>query len=934
MEDDRKIAARVAALTHRYGRYVALDGVALEIPSGRNVGLIGPDGVGKSTLMGLLAGARKIQTGQVNVLGANLINERRRRVVGPRIAYMPQGLGSNLYADLSIAENLTFFGRLYGQTRSEREVRIWKLTAATGLLAFLDRPARKLSGGMKQKLGLCCALIHEPDFLILDEPTTGVDPLSRQQFWQLIRSIKADRPGMTLLVSTAYMEEADAFDLLVAMDAGRIIGTGSPADLMARTGASDLEGAYVALLPDSKRGRGESFSIPPRKRMHEEVAIVARGLTRRFGNFTAVDSVNFRIERGEIFGFLGSNGCGKTTTMKMLTGLLPPTSGEAFLFGEAVDAGSNTVRRRVGYMSQSFSLYGELTVVQNLNLHARLFQLDTERANARIGELSLRFGLERYQDELASSLPLGMRQRLSLAVAILHEPEVLILDEPTSGVDPLARDEFWRLLIELSRESCVTIFVSTHFMNEAMRCDRISLMHAGRVLAVGSPRELIRSKGRETLEGAFIAYMHDALESETASQSGAAEHALSLRSAAAEFPTGNGGLGHAVHVEQKRVAPPAPSAFSLQRLWAYTLRESKEILRDPVRLGFAFIGSTILLFIFSYGITTDVEKVSFAVFDQDQTPASRAYVEEFAGSRYFNQSAPLANKSDLESRLQANEITVALEIPPLFGRNLALGGHPEVSAWLDGANTMRAATIEGYVEGVHRSFLQRLTDTTGNPAQQRRPAEFATRYLYNPSFESIYAIGPAVPAMLLILFPAILMAVSVVREKETGTIMNFYVTPSRHLEFLIGKQLPYIAITMANFLVMTFTVIYLFGVPLKGSLVALSLGALAYAAATTGYGLVIATFTSSQVAAIFATAILSLMPTFLFSGFLQPVSSLQGGAWLIGTLWPTTYYMHMSVGAFTKGLGFANFGSDIVALLAFVPVFLAIAACFLRKQQR
>jgi ribosome-dependent ATPase len=934
MEDDRKIAARVAALTHRYGRDVALDGVALEIPAGRNVGLIGPDGVGKSTLMGLLAGARKIQTGQVNVLGANLINERLRRVVGPRIAYMPQGLGSNLYADLSIAENLTFFGRLYGQTRSEREVRIWKLTAATGLLAFLDRPARKLSGGMKQKLGLCCALIHEPDFLILDEPTTGVDPLSRQQFWQLIRSIKADRPGMTLLVSTAYMEEADAFDLLVAMDAGRIIGTGSPADLMARTGAGDLEGAYVALLPDSKRGRGESFSIPPRKRMHEEVAIVARGLTRRFGNFTAVDSVNFRIERGEIFGFLGSNGCGKTTTMKMLTGLLSPTSGEAFLFGEAVDAGSNTVRRRVGYMSQSFSLYGELTVVQNLNLHARLFQLDKELANARIGELSLRFGLERYQDELASSLPLGMRQRLSLAVAILHEPEVLILDEPTSGVDPVARDEFWRLLIELSRESCVTIFVSTHFMNEAMRCDRISLMHAGRVLAVGSPRELIRSKGRETLEGAFIAYMHDALESETASQSGAAEHALSLRSAAAEFPTVNGGLGHVVQVEQKRFTPTAPSAFSLERLWAYTLRESKEILRDPVRLGFAFIGSTILLFIFSYGITTDVEKVSFAVFDQDQTPASRAYVKEFAGSRYFNQSAPLANKSDLESRLQANEITVALEIPPLFGRNLALGGHPEVSAWLDGANTMRAATIEGYVEGVHRSFLQRLTDTTGNPAQQRRPAEFATRYLYNPSFESIYAIGPAVPAMLLILFPAILMAVSVVREKETGTIMNFYVTPSRHLEFLIGKQLPYIAITMANFLVMTFTVIYLFGVPLKGSLVALSLGALAYAAATTGYGLVIATFTSSQVAAIFATAILSLMPTFLFSGFLQPVSSLQGGAWLIGTLWPTTYYMHMSVGAFTKGLGFANLRSDIVALLTFVPVFLAIAACFLRKQQR
>ena len=918
-------AARVTGLTHRYGHVAAVEGISLAVPAGARVGLVGPDGVGKSTLMGLFAGARKLQTGRLEVLGRDLADASQRREVGPRIAYMPQGLGKNLYADLSIRENLAFFGRLFGLHQCKRDERIHNLTVATGLNAFLDRPAGKLSGGMKQKLGLCCALIHDPDFLILDEPTTGVDPLSRQQFWALIASIRGERPNMTLLISTAYMEEATEFDWLIAMNSGRVIGTGTPGALMERTGTDNLEQAYVALLPKEERRESGGLIIPPRTVTAGETAIVAKGLTRRFGEFTAVDKVDFSIKHGEIFGFLGSNGCGKTTTMKMLTGLLPPSAGEAYLFGEAVDAGSNKMRRRVGYMSQSFSLYGELTVRQNLNLHARLFHIEWEKAKARIEELSQRFILERYGDHLAGNLPLGVRQRLSLAVAILHEPEMLILDEPTSGVDPLARDEFWRLLVELSRNDNVTIFVSTHFMNEAMRCDRISLMHAGKVLAVGTPESLITAKGKTTLEAAFIAYMREALSDDDAGTAPLASRAT------------DGGSVHDNNAldttRQHELAPTDQLGMSIMRLMAYSLRETKEILRDPIRLSFAFVGSTILLFIFSYGITTDVEDVTFAVLDQDRSPASRAYVLEFVGSPYFLKRQPIATKAALEERLAANDITVAIEIPTLFGRNLKRGANPEVSAWIDGSNTMRAATITGYVEGVHRRFLQKLIDTTGDSAQQRNPAGLVTRYLYNPTFESIYAIGPAVPAMLLILFPAILMAVSVVREKEMGTITNFYVTPSTRLEFLVGKQLPYIGITMANFLIMTLIVVYLFDVPLKGSFLVLFLGALAYAATTTGYGLLIATFTSSQVAAVFATAILSLMPTFLFSGFLHPVSSLEGGARIIGTLWPTTYYMHLSVGSFTKGLGLEDLGTDILALLLFTPAFIAIAAQFLRKQE-
>ena len=327
---------RLAGLTHRYGKVLAADGVDLELPAGCMVGFIGPDGVGKSTWLGLIAGARKIQQGTVEVLGGDMASQRHREAVCPRIAYMPQGLGKNLYPTLSVFENIDFFGRLFGQPKAERERRIAELLEATGLAGFADRPAQKLSGGMKQKLGLCCALIHDPDLLILDEPTTGVDPLSRRQFWDLIGSIRTDHPGMSVLVATAYMEEAEQYDWLVAVDSGRVLATGAPAELRTRTGAATLEEAFLALLPEDRRGGHTGLTIPPLAA--GEVVIEARGLQMRFGDFIAVDDVNLQVRRGEIFGFLGSNGCGKSTTMKMLTGLLPPTQGEARLLGEVLDA--------------------------------------------------------------------------------------------------------------------------------------------------------------------------------------------------------------------------------------------------------------------------------------------------------------------------------------------------------------------------------------------------------------------------------------------------------------------------------------------------------------------------------------------------------------------------------------------------------------------
>ena len=908
------LVARAEGVGHGYRSVTALDGVSLELFEGRMVGVVGPDGVGKSTLLGLIAGARKLQRGSIEVLGGSMASARHRTQVSPRIAYMPQGLGKNLYMPLSVRENLEFFGKLFGQGVAERRARIERLTRSTGLFPFLDRPAGKLSGGMKQKLGLCCALIHDPDLMILDEPTTGVDPLSRRQLWEMIAAIRARRPAMSILVSTAYMDEAEDFDELIAMDAGRILARGTPAALKAETGTGSIEEAFVSLLPEERQGQRAGLAIPPLRAAEAEAAIVAEGLTRRFGDFTAVDAVSFRIRVGEIFGFLGSNGCGKTTTMKMLTGLLPASEGRAEVLGRPIDAASLETRRRVGYMSQSFSLYGELTVEQNLVLHAQLFHLAPERTRARVAELTRHFELAEFVDIRAASLPLGIQQRLSLAVAIIHEPEMLILDEPTSGVDPVARDSFWALLIELSRRDGVTIFISTHFMNEAMRCDRISLMHEGRVLVADTPERVIEAKGAADLESAFIRYIEATFET-------APTAAVEARGLLQEAP------------EAGRPAAAPRLGFDLRRALAFSTREMREVLRDPVRLTFAFVGSVLLLLMVAFGISHDVEDLRFAAYDLDQTPQSRDYLRSLSGSRYFVELGEIGSFDDLQERLVGNDISLAIEIPPGFGRDLKRDARPEVSAWIDGANTQRAGTIEGYVAGAHGKFIEGLLVEAGYDPDALAAVDMESRYRYNPTFESINAVGPAIPAVLLMLFPAILMAVSVVREKEIGTITNLHVTPTRRLEFLVGKQIPYLVIGFVNFVAMAVLVVTVLGVPLKGDLAPLALGALLYVTAATGFGLLIASFTRTQVAAVFATAIICMVPTTQFSGLVQPVSTLEGAARSIGLFWPTGYFVHLSVGSFTKGLGFPELSRDLVSLLIYAPVFTLIAAVLMRKQE-
>lgn len=905
---------RLTQVSLHYGKTLALDNISLEIPAGCMVGLIGPDGVGKSSLLSLVSGARAIQDGEINVLNGDMRSKQHRESVCPRIAYMPQGLGKNLYPTLSVEENLQFFARLFGHNAAERRRRIDQLTYSTGLYPFLNRPAGKLSGGMKQKLGLCCSLIHDPDLLILDEPTTGVDPLARSQFWDLIDRVRSEQPGMSVIVATAYMDEAQRFDWLVAMDDGKILKTDTPARLLEQTQTDSLEAAFIYLLPEEKRRNHVPVEITPLSTDDKtDIAIEAQDLTMRFGNFVAVDHVNFRIQRGEIFGFLGSNGCGKSTTMKMLTGLLPASEGQAWLFGHKIDSNDMNTRKRVGYMSQAFSLYSELTVQQNLLLHARLFHVPPDQQDQRIQEMAERFDLTGVMDRLPDNLPLGIRQRLSLAVAMVHKPELLILDEPTSGVDPIARDNFWRLLIELSRRDRVTIFISTHFMNEAERCDRISLMHAGKVLASDPPAELMKKRGATTLEQAFIDYLIDAGAGTDTGSSAAkpSEPTVSSSTSTAE--------------------PKKHVAFSIGRTMSYMWRETLELRRDPVRATLALLGSLILMFVIGFGISMDVEDLNYAILDRDQTGLSQNYALNLSGSRYFIEQPPIRDYQDLDTRMRNGDISLAIEIPPNFARDVQRGSAAQIGVWIDGAMPQRAETVRGYVQGMHQGWLMdQATYRLGTPA--KGVINIETRFRYNPDVKSLPAIVPAVIPILLLMLPAMLTALAVVREKELGSIINLYVTPVTRTEFLIGKQIPYIVLAMVNYFLMALVAVTLFDIPITGSFTLLTVATFIYCIICTGMGLLASTFTRSQIAAMFTTMIATLLPAIQFSGMINPVSSLEGGGQIIGQIYPTTHVLIIFRGVFCKALDFSDLYSAVYMLLITVPVILVLTILLLKKQ--
>ncbi len=988
-------AVEIRGLSHAYRGKTALDNITLSLPQGASIGMIGPDGVGKSTLLALMAGVKTIQKGSVRVLGADPARRREREALLPRIAFMPQGLGKNLYPTLSVHDNVAFHARLFGLNRREREERIARLLDATGLTPFAERAAGKLSGGMKQKLSLCCALVHDPELLILDEPTTGVDPLSRRQFWQLVAELRAENPGMTVLVATAYMEEAEQFDYLLALDAGRVLACRPMAEVL--SGGITLEAAYVAMLPAERRSPWHDEMLTPFAADPAlPPAIEAEHLSKRFGDFIAVNDVSFRIAQGEIFGFLGSNGCGKSTTMKLLAGLLAASDGSARLLGKPVAAGNLETRMQTGYMSQAFSLYEELSVRQNLVLHARLYRI--AQAAAAIDGVLRQFELAEHADSLPAALPLGVRQRLQLAAACLHRPKVLILDEPTSGVDPAARDMFWQYLLQLSRQERVTIFVSTHFMNEAERCDRISLMHRGRVLAVGTPAELVQRQQAASLEESFIRF----LEQDEARESGQPESVETVAADKGQKQPENTETGTASNLsgslkpsdggrqpenaaedvsgclngsqnadqkqpenvtraveavaEQKQPENPKPNTannlsgslksakgskqpekprprglrYWLAMVLTFALREGRELAGDRIRLMFALLGPLIYLFAGSLGISYDTDQLDFAVLDQDQSRYSRELVREFEGSAYFRRAADLSRREDIAAELTAAHVELVIEIPPHFGRDLLAQRRPQVAFYIDGAMPQQGENIAGYAQGIAAGYALSLYRTYGI---QPAGADLDMRFIYNPTFKSINALAPGFLMLALVMIPAMMTALGVVREKEIGSIMNLYSSPASSLQYLLGKQLPYVALSMGAYVMLVAVIVLVLDVPVKGSLAALTAGALCFVLATTAFGLLVSTFVRSQVAAIFAAAILAMIPAMNFSGMIYPFSTLSGSGYWIGRGFPASWFQMVGLGVITKGLLWRDVYPIFGVLLAFFLGYLLLAALLLKKQE-
>lgn len=465
-------------LSKRYGKVQALDRVSLEVEPGEIFGLIGPDGSGKTTLFRILATLLLPDSGTASVCGQDVVSGMR--AIRSRVGYMPGHF--SLYPDLSVEENLNFFATLFGTTVRRNYDLIRDIY--TQIEPFRHRRAGNLSGGMKQKLALCCALIHKPEVLFLDEPTTGVDPVSRKEFWNMLKRLKAE--GITIFVSTPYLDEIRACDRMALIQDGQIRGTGTPAEMLVR---------FQDILCPAPLSRNAAAAT-------EQPVIRVENLTKCFGNFTAVDRISFEVRRGEIFGFLGANGAGKTTAMRMLSGLSYPTSGTGQVAGFDINTQQEEIKKHIGYMSQRFSLYDDLTVGENIRLFAGIYGVEEQEIAPRMEEVLRKLGLEKERDTRVASLPLGWKQRLAFSVSTFHRPEIVFLDEPTGGVDPSTRRQFWEHIYEAA-DGGMTVFVTTHYMDEAEYCSRVSIMVDGRIEALDTPAGLKRLYGKESMDAVF-----------------------------------------------------------------------------------------------------------------------------------------------------------------------------------------------------------------------------------------------------------------------------------------------------------------------------------------------------------------------------------------------------------------------------------------------
>jgi ABC-2 type transport system permease protein len=968
-------AVRIAGVTKNFRRETgeavrALDHVSCDLACGQLTCLAGPDGAGKTTLIRLIAGLFAADSGTVSVMGIDAAADPAQ--VQARVAYMPQRFG--LYEDLSVAENLALYADLHGVGAAERERRFAGLMEMTGLGDFTRRLAGKLSGGMKQKLGLACTLISSPELLLLDEPTVGVDPLSRRELWQIIGELVGH--GLTVLVSTSYLDEAERCERVLVLHDGRVLAWAPPQQVTAHaqglaylatpvagTRARDLQsrllgapgvidavpqGGRVRLVavdtgglsgllqgapleavparfedgfmllmyqdrrtgsevPDSGFDRAPDPAPPTAAQAPsgEEVPppeVEVRNLVRRFGRFTAVDNVSFTVRRGEIFGLLGPNGAGKTTTFRMLCGLMPPSGGSLTVAGIDARSAGAAARQHLGYMAQKFSLYGDLSVRENLEFFASAYGLHGERRRQRLHEAMRQVGLEGKENLAAARLPGGYKQRLAMAAALLHEPEILFLDEPTSGADPLARREFWQRITALAARG-VTVIVTTHFMEEAEYCDRAVIMDGGRMLAEGTP-ERLRAHGRSadnpapTMDDAFVAVV------------------------AASRPP----LPQTKVPESYGQAPSMPRnalRARMRRTWALTRKESRQIFRDPSSIAIGIVLPLILILLFGYGLSLDVQRVPLAVVQQDPSLEASALRADFALSRYFAVVVP-GSSADAGRLMAERKVDGVLTIPQDFSRRWR-AGTGQVQLLVNGINANNARIVEGYAAGPLGQWQAEYGGNAGGPVV------VAERLWFNDARDSHFFLVPGLVVLVMTIIGAFLTALVVAREWERGTLEALFVTPMRLSELMASKLIPYFGLGMVGFALCMFSAEFLFHVPIKGSLLLLCGSSMLYLLVSLGIGLLVSIRVKSQFLASQMALLLSFLPAVMLSGLVYDLRSMPPFVRAVTAVVPARYAIALMQTLFLAGNIWSVIGPSLAVLAIMAAGVLLAARRSLRK---
>jgi ABC-type multidrug transport system ATPase subunit/ABC-type multidrug transport system permease subunit len=946
VSDETLIVAE--GLTKRFGAAAnfAIDHLDAHIKAGRVTGLVGPDGAGKTTLMRLFAGLLLPTSGRLRVCGTNPVTDLS--ALRQQVSYMPQRFG--LYEDLTVMQNLTLYADLFNVLGDERERAFERLLTFTDLKRFTARLAGDLSGGMKQKLGLACALIRTPKLLLLDEPSVGVDPISRRELWKMVYDL-VDQ-GIGVVWSTSYLDEAERCAEVLLLSEGKLLYNGLPKELTDRVAnrsflvaskghagrhflaralkhpnvidgviqgasvrlvmkqAADVptaaelgiheneirptpprfEDAFVDLLGGAPKEGSSLFASATKPPDNDSSTVVeAEHLTKRFGDFTAANDITFQIGRGEIFGLLGPNGAGKSTTFKMMCGLLRPTSGSAYVTGLDLYIAAGAARNRVGYMAQKFSLYGDLSVRQNLGFFAGIYGLSGVRRQAAMDRVISVFQLEPYLDTNSNDLPLGYKQRLALACAIMHEPAVLFLDEPTSGVDPLTRREFWSH-INAMVERGVTIMVTTHFLDEAEYCDRIGLVYRGRVIAEGTPDELkerVRSDERQepTLEEAFIELVEafDRSEGRTA----ASVPSLSPEQAVAST-----------------MSPIRPAPYSrLRRMKALIRKESLQILRDPSSFLIAGVLPLLLLFVYGFGVSLDLKRVPIGLVIEQPSVEANSFFASCRDSRYFS-VRQVRHRSAVEEELVSGRLKGVVVLAADFSERLGRGETAPIQVLVDGSDPNTAGLVASYVQLLWANWVHQEAEAMASLVNRPRATpllNIETRVWFNPEINSYYALLPGAVAIILTLVGTLLPSLVVAREWERGTMEALLTTPVTPMDLLVGKILPYYGLSLVALTLSTSVTVFGFGVPYRGSVLALYLISSAYLAVTLALGLLISTLAKNQFAAGQGALVAGFLPAFLLSGYIFEIDSMPAPLRLLTSLLPPRYYVYSMQTLFLAG---------------------------------